>query len=103
MFNKTPVELPKPLTQRGKCQSLLHAIGGGWYMNKLNENILPPKRTETKKKPTRKEDEIKRNLQMENQNSNDCRFRIRWNKLEWVNPRSCNEKNPFFVSSKNYV
>ena len=37
---------------------------------------------------------------MENQNLNDQKFQIHWNKLEFVNPRSCIEqRNPFFVSS----
>ena len=32
------------------------------------------------------------------------KFKIQWNKLKWVNPRSSDErKNPFCVSSKEYV
>ena len=42
---------------------------------------------------------MKRNLQMANQSCNYWKFRIHWNELEWVNPRSHIEvKNPFFVS-----
>ena len=38
---------------------------------------------------------------MENQSWNDWKFHIHWNKIDWVNPRSCIEvKNPFCVSSK---
>ena len=36
MFQKIPVELPKPPSPRDKHQSLLYAIGGGWYMKKLS-------------------------------------------------------------------
>ena len=32
MFQEILVELPKPPTPKEKHQSLLHAIGGGWYM-----------------------------------------------------------------------
>ena len=32
MFQKIPVELPKLLSHKGKSQSLLHDIGGDWYM-----------------------------------------------------------------------
>ena len=35
MFQKIPVEIPKPLSHRGKLQSLLHDIGGDWYMNMI--------------------------------------------------------------------
>ena len=41
MFQKIPVELPKPLSHKIKLQYSLHAIGGDWYMNKFNENITP--------------------------------------------------------------
>ena len=44
---------------------------------------------------------MKINLQMSNQNFNECKFQIHWNKLEWVNPRNCNErKNPFLCLLK---
>ena len=40
---------------------------------------------------------------MENQSSNDWKFQIHWNKLEWVNPRIRIEgNNPFCVSSKKF-
>ena len=51
-FQKTPVELPKPLSHKEKGQSLLHAIGGGWHMNKLNENLPPLKKRKFKQKRT---------------------------------------------------
>ena len=47
------------------------------------------------------EDGIKINLQMVNQNWNEWKFQIHWNKREWVNSIICIEqKNPFCVSSK---
>ena len=50
-----------------------------------------------------KEDEIKRNLQMENQSWNDWKFQIYWNILEWDNPGSRIEgKIPFCVSSEKF-
>ena len=36
MLQKIPVKLPKPVNHKGKSQPLVHDIGGGWYMNKLN-------------------------------------------------------------------
>ena len=40
---------------------------------------------------------------MENQCWNDWKFKIHWNKLEWVNPRNCSElNNTLFVSSKKF-
>ena len=30
LFQKIPVELPKPPSHKEKYQSLLHTIGGGW-------------------------------------------------------------------------
>ena len=41
---------------------------------------------------------------MANQNWNDWKFQINWNKLDWVNPRSrIEQNNPFCASSKKYV
>ena len=103
LFHKIPVELPKPPSTKEKHQSLLHAIGGGWYMNKLNDKIPLPKKRKLIKKAQEKEDKIKRHLQTANQNCNDWKFHIHWNKLEWVNPRNRNElKYPYCVSSKEF-
>ena len=44
MFQKIPVELPEPPIPKEKHQSLLHAVGGGWYMNKLSEKLPPLKK-----------------------------------------------------------
>ena len=40
-------------------------------------------------------------MQMENQNWNDWRFQMHWNKLEWFNPRiRIEQNNPLCESSK---
>ena len=39
LFLKIQVEIPKPPIPKGKHQSLLHAIGGGWYVNKSVQNL----------------------------------------------------------------
>ena len=40
---------------------------------------------------------------MKNQNWNDWKFQIHWNKVEWVDPISRTEqKNKFCVSSKQF-
>ena len=53
------------------------------------------------KKAQEKENEINKNIQMENKIYNDRRFQTHWNNLEWVNPRSRIEgRNNFCVSSK---
>ena len=38
-FLKIPVELSKTYIPKEKHQSLLYAIGGGWYMNKLIQKL----------------------------------------------------------------
>ena len=39
-----------------------------------------------------------------NRDCNYCKLQIHWNKIEWMNPKSCDEqKNPFCVSSKTNV
>ena len=88
MFQKKSLELPKPPTCKVKRQYLLHANVGGWYMKKMNEKLPPLKKRKLSKKAEEKEDEIKRNLQTANQNWNEWKFQIHWNKLEWVNPRN---------------
>ena len=45
-----PGELPKTPIPKVKYQSLLHAIGDGWYMKKLSENIPPQNRSKLIKK-----------------------------------------------------
>ena len=57
-------------------------------MNKLYERLPPLKIRKPSKKAQEKEDEIKRNLQMDNKNWNGWKFQIHWNKLDWSNPRN---------------
>ena len=45
----------------------LPLIGGGWYRNKLNDNLPSLKRSKSRKKAQENEEEIKRNLQTVNQ------------------------------------
>ena len=59
------------------------------------------KENKTKKKVQKEEDEIKRKLHEANQAWDYWNFKIHWDKIEQVNPRSHDErKNPFCVSSK---
>ena len=62
-------------------QKILHAIGGECYTKKLSEKLPPLKKQKLIKKAQEKEDEIKINLKMANQNCNDCKFQIHCNKL----------------------
>ena len=73
LFLKTPVELPIPPSPKVKYQSLLHNIGGGWYVNNLVQNLSPIKRILIKK-AQEKEDEIKIKLHDDNQDWNGCKF-----------------------------
>ena len=57
-------------------------------MEKLGQNLPRIKKRELSKEQE-EEDKIKRRLAEENQEWCDCKFQIHWNKLEWVNPRSC--------------
>ena len=67
MFQRTPFGFTKPLSHRENRQSLLHVIGGGWHMKKLNEKLPPLDKQKLSKKAQEKKDEIK-NLQMAYQN-----------------------------------
>ena len=73
-------------------------------MIKLSNNLPNLKKSKLSKKEQEKEDEIRRNLQKANQYWNDCKIKIHWNKLWWVNPRNCNEqKIQFCVFSNCFV
>ena len=97
IFQKIPVELPKKPITKKKLKLLLHAIGGGWYVNKLGQNLPPLKKRRLSTPPPKEEDQIKRKLTEDNQYRNDWKFQIHWNKLELVNPRSCDEQKIHFV------
>ena len=72
IIHKIPVELPKPLSLNKRRKGLLHAIGGEWWMNKMNENLPPPKKIKLIIKAQEKEGEIK------NKSANSK------SKLEWL-------------------
>ena len=92
LFQKIPVELPNQPIPKEKCKSLLHDIGGGWYVEKLGKKILPLKKMKLSKKSQKGEDEIKKRLTEANQMWDYFTFKIHWNKLEWVDPRICDER-----------
>ena len=70
---------------------------------KINKKLPSLKEKKLGKKAQDKEDKIKINLQMENKNRNDWRFKIHWNNLEWFNPQNCSKENKTFcVSSKGF-
>ena len=54
MFHQIPVKLPKALSCGGKIQSLLHSIGGNWYMRKFNEKLPSLKKRKAEQKSTTK-------------------------------------------------
>ena len=53
LFQKILVEINKQPSPKGKRKSLLHAIGGGWYVNKLGQK-LPPLRIRRLRKKNQK-------------------------------------------------
>ena len=61
-------------------------------MHKLGQNLKPLKKRKLSKKYQKEEDEIKRRLTEANQEWNDLKFQMHWNKLEWLNPRSRGER-----------
>ena len=95
LFLKISVEFPKQPSPKGKYKSLLNSIEGGWYVKKLVQKLPPLKKRKLSKKSKKEEDEIKIKLHEDNQAWNDWRFQIHWNTLEWVNPRSRDEKYHF--------
>ena len=51
MFQKTLVELNEQPSKKEKRKSLLHAIGGGWYVKRLGQKVPSPKKRKLSKKP----------------------------------------------------
>ena len=49
LFQKTPVEFPKQPSPKEKLQSLLHAIGGNWYVKKSGQKLPPLKKIKLRK------------------------------------------------------
>ena len=50
LFQKIPVELPNKPSPKEKLKSLLHAIGGGWYVYKLGQKLPPIKKKKINQK-----------------------------------------------------
>ena len=50
LFQKIPVGLSNQHSPKEKRKSLLHAIGGGWYVDKLGQKLPPPKNSKSSKK-----------------------------------------------------
>ena len=70
-------------------------------MHKLGQNLKPLKKRKLSKKYQKEEDKINIRLTEANQEWFYCKFQIHWNKLEWLNSSSRDErKNQFCVSSK---
>ena len=61
MFHKISVELLNSSIPKGKLESLLHAIGGGWYVDKLRQKLPPLKKRKLRKKQE-EEDKTKRKI-----------------------------------------
>ena len=62
LFYKIPVKLPNQPSQKEKRKSLLHAIGGGWYVDKLEQKLPSLKKRNLIRKWQEEEDKIKRRL-----------------------------------------
>ena len=56
LFHKIPVKLPNKPSPKEKRKSLLHSIGGGWYVEKLVQKLAPLKKSKLSKKRQEKED-----------------------------------------------
>ena len=65
-------------------------------MEKLGQKLPPLKKKKLSKKKEG-EDKIKRKLTEANQEWCDWKFQIHWNKHEWVNPMSHNERKIYLV------
>ena len=50
LFQKISVELTNKPSPKEKSKSLLHAIGGGWCVNKLGQKLPPLNKTKFSKK-----------------------------------------------------
>ena len=50
LFHKIPVKCANKPSPKEKRKPLLHAIGGGWYVNKLGQKLPPLKKGKLGKK-----------------------------------------------------
>ena len=67
LFKKIPVQLPKPISHKGKRQSLLNYIGCYWHMKDINQKLPALTKPKLGKKSQYKEDAIKINPNMKKQ------------------------------------
>ena len=74
LFHKIPVKLLNKPSPEEKLKSLLHAIGGSWYVDKLLQKLPPLKKRKSNKKREEEEDKIKKKLAEANQEWCDCKF-----------------------------
>ena len=82
LFQKIPVKHPNKPSPKEKHKLLLHAIGGGLCVEKLGQKLPPLNKIKLSKEPQQEEDKIKRILTEANQEWNDWKFQIQWNKLQ---------------------
>ena len=104
MFMQIPQNVERSLTSKEKNQKLLTDIGGGWYLEKSPRGLPQLKRTKLSKKAQERQDYIQKKLYEANRWCNAWNSQLRWNKLEWVDPKSTPKiVKPFSVSSKIYI
>ena len=86
-----------------KKTSSLNIYTGKWYVNNINEKLLPLKNSHLIKGKQDKEDEITSNKRNANYHWNDYRFQIHWYKLKLVYQKKLNaKKNPFMCHYRSY-
>ena len=61
LFKKIPGKLPNKPSPKEKRKLLLHAIGGGWYVEKLWQKLTSLKKRKLRKKQE-EENKIKRKI-----------------------------------------
>ena len=78
----------------------MKTVGGAWFLYKMRLKNSPTKRKSLIKKEKEEEEDTKKILWVANNSLNDWKFQLNWNKLEWVDPRTCNCKtNPFCTTT----
>ena len=80
--------MPTPTLEyfKRKRQTLLTDIGGGYYLNKMNNPKLPKKNTRLSEKEQEEEEKLKRELKVVCDHWKYWKFQIHWGKLKHVVP-----------------
>ena len=73
--------MPNKPSPNEKLRSLLHAIGGGWCVEKLGQKLPLLNERKISKKIQEEENKIKRKLTEANQEWCCCKFQIHCDKL----------------------